>query len=256
MADCEQLREHYEAHALGALEGEERAELEAHLARGCPTCTAEMERARWLVAQLAYLAPEAEPSSQMRRKILDTAAGRRISERRPWIPAWAWVGAAALALLAVVSLRETQRAKQELAALQEQVRAAREQNRALESDRELHQRALAILSAAGTKQVALKPAQASLPEVRAYWNAGLGLVLSGHHVPVPTADRTWQLWVVPKKGKPISAGIFRPGPNGQVLFLPQIEAKMTDAAALAISQEPAAGSPQPTTPPVWVGPVS
>ena len=70
MTDCAQLREHYDSYALGALEGEERAQLEAHLARGCPTCTAEVERARWLVAQLAYAAPEAEPPASLRRRVL------------------------------------------------------------------------------------------------------------------------------------------------------------------------------------------
>ena len=35
--NCEQLAALYEEYALGVLEGEERAELEAHLARACPT---------------------------------------------------------------------------------------------------------------------------------------------------------------------------------------------------------------------------
>jgi hypothetical protein len=172
-----------------------------------------------------------------------------------WIPIWAWTGTAALVLLTVFSIRVTHRVRGQLAVLQEQVRAARQQNRALESYHQLYQRALAILSAAGTKEVALKPGQASLPDLRAYWNAELGLVLSGHHIPLLGAGRTWQLWVVPKEGKPISAGIFRPGAERQVLFVPQVEARMGDAAALAISEEPAGGSPQPTSTPVWVGPV-
>ncbi len=41
MSDCEQLRQHYDAYALGALEGEERAEIDVHLKRGCPICTAD-----------------------------------------------------------------------------------------------------------------------------------------------------------------------------------------------------------------------
>jgi anti-sigma-K factor RskA len=92
--DCEQLREHYDAYALGALEGEERAELDAHLARQCPVCTPEVERARWLVAQLAYLAPEAEPRPALREELLS-----RIPPAAPRpggaIPVWVWVGAVA-----------------------------------------------------------------------------------------------------------------------------------------------------------------
>src|SRR2546422_2960736 len=107
MNDCEQLKEHYEAYALGALEGEERAALDAHLERRCPVCTAELERARWLVAQLAYLAPEAEPPAALRRKVLAGAGTTKPSEGRGWIPVWAWVGAAALVLFALIDRKST-----------------------------------------------------------------------------------------------------------------------------------------------------
>ena len=35
---CEELREMFELYALGLLEGAEKDEIEAHLARGCGTC--------------------------------------------------------------------------------------------------------------------------------------------------------------------------------------------------------------------------
>jgi len=258
VSDCAQLKEHYDSYALGALEGEERTELEAHLARECPTCAAELERARWLVAQLAYLAPEAEPPASLRRSILNAAQAPGVPEpRRPWIPVWAWVGAAALVLFSLYSLRETQRLQRELTALQEQIRAEQSQTRMLESDRRLYQRALAILAAQDTREMKLKPAgPGALPDVRAYWNAQLGLVLSGHQIPSPAADRTFQLWVVPKEGSPISAGTFRPDATGQVLHITKPDVDSTAAAALAITDEPAGGRPQPTTKPLWVGPIS
>ncbi len=256
MSDCEQLKEHYESYALGALEGEERVELEAHLARGCPACTPEVERARWLVAQLAYLAPEAEPPAALRRRVLQAVSEPRPRERRSWIPVWAWAGAAALAFFAAYSAVESRRYQAELSVLQEQVRAARRQNEAMEVERQTYQRALAILSASGTREVALKPAQASLPEFRAFWHGEMGLVLAGYKIPSPAPGRIWQLWVVPKKGNPLSAGLVRPDANGHVLFVPRPEAEIAEAAALAISDEPAGGSSQPTTKPLWVGPVS
>ncbi len=257
MSDCENLREHYEAYALGALEGDERGELESHLARGCPTCTPAVERARWLVAHLAYLAPEVEPPAAMRRRLLQTVRATRSAEPRSWIPVWAWAGAAALALLTIYSLRETRQLQRDLAGLRAQAEAQRSRNQALVADRQHYQNALAILSAANTREIRLKATgNARLPELRAAWNFKLGLVVAAQRIPSPAGDRTYQLWVVPKKGKPISAGIFRPEVGGRVLVVSALEAKISEAAALAVTEEPAGGSSQPTKlPPLWAGPV-
>jgi anti-sigma factor RsiW len=62
VSEHDQFRELIEGYALGALDASERAALEAHLAVGCPECAKALEEARFLVSQLAYLAPPAEPS--------------------------------------------------------------------------------------------------------------------------------------------------------------------------------------------------
>lgn len=89
----------------------------------------------------------------------------------------------------------------------------------------------------------------------AYWSDANGLVLVGTNIPAPAPGRAMQLWVVPDGADPVSAGVFNPEADGSVLLFAQNVPGIATAAALAISDETAGGSPQPTTTPAWVGPL-
>jgi len=281
MASCEQLAEFYEAYALGALEGAELAAVEEHLARQCPTCAPSVAQARTLVANLSYLAPPAEPPADLRRKLLAAIAaepagnvagaaaaartvrgvdavakGRARAPERAWIPAWAWVAAAALVLFAGYTTFQMRQFSREVAVLERQGAQEQQRSRALDSERERYLQALNIIGATATRRLQLKPGKTAMPPVSAYWNPGMGLVLAADKMPEMPPGRTLQLWVVPQQGAPISVGIFRPNAAGQVLMVMPPGNAMLMAKALAISDEPAGGSPQPTSTPEWVGPVS
>ncbi len=243
--DCQRLQEHYEAFALGALEGEEHTELRVHLERDCPVCTPGVERARWLVAQLTYLAPPTEPPARVRRQLLAMAVGRTAAG---WMPVWAW---AVAAVLLAMTLFTTWQARH----LEDQVARLRTQTEELAAEADNYRRALKIISDPQTQAIALN-ATGPVPPVHAYWSESLGLALAARDLPAPASGRTYQLWVVPKDGAPISAGTFHPAASGELLLVSASPAEMARAAALAISDEPFGGSPQPTTQPLWVGPLA
>jgi hypothetical protein len=172
------------------------------------------------------------------------------------IPLWAWVAAAAVVLFFAVTLWQARQWQQQLAATREEFRRAQAERARLEAQRREMEEIFAIVAAPATRQVILSGG-AGAPAVKAYWNEERGVVLSAQNMPVLAAGRTFQLWVVPKKGNPVSAGIFRPDAAGNLLQLMRAERRIgvKDVAALTISEEPAGGNTQPTTKPGWVGPI-
>ena len=70
-----------------------------------------------------------------------------------------------------------------------------------------------------------------------------------HNLPKPKTGRTYQLWLVTAKQK-ISAGTFMPGANGDAVVRATYALPKDALAAIAVTDEPEAGSAQPTTPPV------
>ena len=82
---CEDLKDAFELYSLGLAEGEERSEIDAHLARGCEACRKNLGGALALNAAILASVPDAPPRSRLKRRIL---AGFGVQPS-----GWGWLGA-------------------------------------------------------------------------------------------------------------------------------------------------------------------
>jgi len=263
MTNGDQFRELIEGYSLGALDPEERASVEAHLASGCVDCGKALEEARWLVTQLAYLAPEAKPSDLLRGRLLQTvraeARAMKSAKVSSAIPLWMWGAFAALLLFTIYTAWDTTQLNKQIAAINEQAKQEIAKRQELEEKFAIAQREAIILTDPRSVKIPMGTENKELPKMEAIWHAKLGIVVSGLNVPAPSGTHTLQLWLIPKAkdGKPIPSLTLRPDADGKfVLLVANPPDAMDTTKALAITEEPAGGSPQPTTKPIWVGAIS
>ncbi len=164
---------------------------------------------------------------------------------RWWTAALVPAGAV-LALATILLWHENRQLDRQLAALRA---AAHEQQQQLDQAREVAE----MMESSDTVNVALAP-QPGMPTGAAHvmYNAKMGILMyDGEIAPAPAA-KSYQLWLIPAAGKPISAGVFNPvggRADHWMMKLPQgVEPKM-----FAVTLEPAGGMSQPTGPMVLVG---
>jgi anti-sigma-K factor RskA len=252
-----------ESYVLGALDSEERASLEAHLATNCAECIKALEEARWLVSQLAYLAPDAQPSDMLRGRLLKTVRADVANQAAPdpasaAVPFWMWGAVAASVLFAFYNFYEARSMRQSIrqtqAALDQQVELQKKSAQELA----LARREAIILTDPRSVKIPMLAGQKDLPTLQATWHAALGILVSGESLPVPRDNRTLQLWLIPKAAgsKPIPCLAIRPDADGKFhLLVRNPPDTKGNTKALAITEEPAGGSQAPTSAPIWVGAV-
>ena len=137
-----------------------------------------------------------------------------------------------------------------------QMKLATLQSKALQDQLDLGRMITSVMMSPDSRPLKLMPKDKNMPMVHAYLHPHMGVAITADQMPsMPTAI-TLQLWFVPKQGKPMSVAIFRPNAQGQIAVIAPVNMPMNEIAALAVTEEPAGGSPQPTTNPAWVAQVN
>ena len=250
---CEELKEEYELYALGLSGDVEREELEHHLQTGCSTCSAGIKRALLTNASILQLTPDLKPPASLRNRVLASVG----VQAKPW----GWISglAAALAALCITVLwigDHDRNNQATLAGVQQQLEIGKQQLQSSKSEYAQVQQALSMLNEPETRQVIFGAGKPQPPHGRVFVNARRGVLLLASNLPPAPSGKTYQLWVIPKGGAPRPAGLFQSDAGGNATYLSQGALDISQTGAVAVTLEPEAGSPAPTTTPIIVAPVT
>ncbi|HEX6617507.1 MAG TPA: anti-sigma factor [Gemmatimonadales bacterium] len=239
------------AYALGALPAEEAARFEAFLATS-PEARREVDEYREAAALLALAEPANLSAGSLRDRVLSRVHATPRSRPRRSAGAGLWVALAA-SMLAAVGLGLALLASRGRVTLLENELAAR--GRA-ETDvrRQLADRdaMLGAMLGPGVQLVQLTSSGDPEPGIQLFWNhEHQRALINGYRLrPVPPG-RAYQLWFI-TDGKPVPSVTFKPSTDGRAR-VDSVAVPSGAVTAAAVTVEPEAGSPQPTSPIVLLG---
>lgn len=203
-----------------------------------------IRQAREVAALLAGTAAPSEPSPRLRRRILASVG---VEERRfGWAPFLA--AALALSLFGVVYFvgrigdteKELARARAQMG--QQNVELAR-----------LNE-AFVILNGADTTVTSFGEGQAQPPKGKVFVSPSHGMLLIANNLRPAPAGKAYEMWIIPKGGKPKPAGTFQSAEDGSAMHLQRGPVEPGESL-VAVTLEPASGSDQPTSTPLFAAPI-
>jgi hypothetical protein len=247
--NCEAMNDMFELYSLGLLDGPEKAELEAHLGRNCPECTANLKHAMAVNAMLLGMSPEAEPPARLKRKVMASVGVEQSS-------GWGWLAAVAAACMLVVALWVGNQERQRTIALADARQALAQATRTaseVTGERDRLAQALIILDQPETIHVSFGKGVTAPPRGNIFIHSKLGVMLVASNLPKLDAGKIYEMWLVPKEGKgsPRPAGLFQ-STGEQAMNVLQGPVDLRNLYAIAVTVEPEAGSQAPTTRPLLV----
>lgn len=252
----EKLQELAAAYALGALDPDEAKAFEGLLATS-PEAAREVAAYREVGALLALTAGAAGPAADLKQRVMDRATSQpvlRAVPRRPAASRLPWLALAA-SLVAVVGLTVTGRGlRREIAEQRAAVAALRDTLAHREARLAARERELDAILDPDVSLIRMGEPGSPKPVVQLFWNRRNGtMMVHAFQLTPAAASRTYQLWFIPRHGKPIPSVTFNSSPSGHAL-VPEVAVPAgVDLTAAAITDEPEGGSPAPTTTPFLIG---
>jgi Anti-sigma-K factor rskA, C-terminal len=242
----DELQEQASLYAAGAMTESERRDYARHLEEDdCAVCRRETQEFQAATALLAVGLDPLTPSQSVKDRLMASVANvSPVQAPKPrlwvvWLAAMEAVAASVLLFVAFSNNAELRRTAQALRSQVQELQARiAEQQVQMAS---LTSTDVQITNLAG--QGANSGARARLfwDQQRRHWSVYV------NDLPPAPANRSYQLWFVPKAGNPVSAGVFNTEPNGSAVVEADVPAGL-DLMAAAVTTEPAGGLPQPTGP--------
>lgn len=195
---------------------------------------------------LGSTAPQHDPPDALRRRILASAG----VEPRPmrWAAWWAAAAALSLAGAAYLGYRDWQYAA-DSSLLRSELRQQQAEVLRLTE-------AFAILNSPFTRDASFGSGQPQPPRGRVFWNPEQGVLLIASNLPPAPAGKRYEMWVIPKAGKPVPAGTFQSRADGTAMHLRAGGLDVSNTGAFAVTVEDEAGADQPTSQPLIVVPAA
>ena len=228
------FKDNIPAYALGALEPDDTAALEAHL-RTCEACRADLAAYRKVTFGLmSGLTPRA-PRPELRDRLQARVSGRPLASRtrKTWSFAQMAMGMAMLVLLGLnlVSFVQLRGLQNQQASLLHQVQT--------------DQTALSMLAYPCTQSLPIQSEKVS-GSLLINKDENTAILIAWDLPPLPE-NQTYQAWLVQPDGVRVSAAVFRPEQEQSytagMISSPQ---SLNMFTSLGVTVEPAGGSPQPT----------
>jgi anti-sigma-K factor RskA len=253
----EQFADDLALYALNDLSGADRQELEAHL-ETCASCRRELQALRTDLGLLGLSSGGPQPPTRSKDRLMravyaeprGAASPAPVAEPKTswWATLIPALAALCLLVIAVSLWHNNGRLKDTIAELH-----GRSEDQATQLDQ--MRREMALITAPDAVHVSLTPQKVGKqPNGTAIFSPARKrmMFMASNLAPVPEG-KAYELWIIPTKGAPMPAGVFKPDEHGNAVMMDHPMPENVEAKAFAITLENESGSDKPTSPILLIG---